>query len=91
MTVPLDLPVLEELRSELRGQVIGPADPDYEIARKVHNGMIDKRPAVIARCEGGDCGIPSAEHLTSQSDSEGASLRVAVASAVPHVDGVMLT
>jgi FAD/FMN-containing dehydrogenase len=44
--------VLDELRSELRGQVIGPADPDYETARRVHNGMIDKRPAVIARCSG---------------------------------------
>ena len=91
MTLVLDQPVLEELRSELRGQVIGPADPDYEIARKVHNGMIDKRPAVIARCEGGATAVPSAEHLTSQGDSEGASLRVAVASAVPHVNGVMLT
>lgn len=48
MTIVIDEPVLEELRSELRGQVIGPADPDYETARKVHNGMIDKRPAVMA-------------------------------------------
>src|SRR3990172_10623578 len=52
MSVVLDEPVLEGLRSELRGQVIGPADPDYETARKVHNGMIDRRPAVIARCTG---------------------------------------
>jgi len=52
MTLVLGEPVLEELRSELRGPVIGPADPDYETARKVHNGMIDKRPAVIARCTG---------------------------------------
>ena len=48
----LDEPVLDALRSELRGLVIGPADPDYEAARRVHNGMIDKRPAVIARCSG---------------------------------------
>jgi hypothetical protein len=52
MTFVLDEPVVEELRSELRGRLIGPADPDYETARKVHNGMIDKRPAVIARCAG---------------------------------------
>ena len=32
--------------------VIGPDDPGYDITRKVHNGMIDKRPAVIARCTG---------------------------------------
>ena len=52
MSVVLDEPVLEGLRREMRGQVIGPAHPDYETARKVHNGMIDKRPAVIARCSG---------------------------------------
>jgi len=45
-------PVLEELRTQLRGEVIGPADPEYDTARRVHNGMIDKRPAVIARCAG---------------------------------------
>ena len=32
--------------------MLGPADAGYEAARKVHNGMIDKRPAVIARCTG---------------------------------------
>ena len=29
-----------------------PTDSGYEIARKVHNGLIDKRPALIARCRG---------------------------------------
>jgi FAD/FMN-containing dehydrogenase len=43
---------LEPLRRELRGRAIGPADPDYETARKVHNGLIDKRPAAMARCTG---------------------------------------
>lgn len=38
-----------ELREMLRGDVIGPEDAGYEEARKVHNGMIDKRPAVIVR------------------------------------------
>jgi FAD/FMN-containing dehydrogenase len=48
----VDESVLAELQSELRGAVIGPADLEYDIARKIHNGMIDKRPAVIARCTG---------------------------------------
>ncbi len=52
MTVVLDQQLLAELRNGVRGAVIGPADEDYETARKVHNGMIDKRPAVIARCTG---------------------------------------
>jgi len=52
MTLVLDEPVLEALRAELRGAVVEPADPEYDIARRVHNGMIDKRPAIIARCTG---------------------------------------
>jgi FAD binding domain len=34
------------------GQVLRPGDEGYEDARKVHNGLIDKRPALIARCRG---------------------------------------
>ena len=34
----------------LRGAVIARNHPDYEEARKLYNGMIDKRPLVIARC-----------------------------------------
>jgi FAD/FMN-containing dehydrogenase len=52
MTLTLDKPLVEDLRTELRGRVIVPGDLDYEVARRVHNGMIDKRPAVIARCLG---------------------------------------
>ena len=39
----------EEL-SGFGGRLIGPQDPDYEQARAVYNAMIDKRPALIARC-----------------------------------------
>ncbi len=34
------------------GQVLGPLDAGYEEARRVHNGLIDRRPAMIARCIG---------------------------------------
>jgi len=34
----------------MRGSVIRPGDPAYDDARKLYNGMIDKRPAIIARC-----------------------------------------
>ncbi|MEV0642142.1 FAD-binding oxidoreductase [Streptomyces sp. NPDC050619] len=41
---------LAALREELAGEVFAPGDPGYDDARTVHNGMIDRRPAVIARC-----------------------------------------
>src|SRR2546429_4671610 len=39
-----------KLKASLRGAVIGRDDADYEEARKLYNGMIDKRPLLIARC-----------------------------------------
>lgn len=41
---------LDQLRGQFRGQIIQPADADYDSARKVYNGMIDKRPRIIAKC-----------------------------------------
>lgn len=43
-------PAIQELKSQLRGDLIGPGDESYDAARKVYNGMIDKHPALIARC-----------------------------------------
>jgi FAD/FMN-containing dehydrogenase len=37
-----------------QGKLIGPSDTAYEQARRVYNAMIDKRPALIARCAGPD-------------------------------------
>ena len=34
----------------IRGRVIQPTDSDYDSARALYNGMIDKRPKIIARC-----------------------------------------
>jgi FAD/FMN-containing dehydrogenase len=34
------------------GQLLQPGDNGYDDSRRVHNGLIDKRPAVIARCRG---------------------------------------
>ena len=41
---------VRELRTRLRGQLISPGDAEYDAARRVHNGMIDRYPRLIARC-----------------------------------------
>jgi FAD/FMN-containing dehydrogenase len=43
---------VETLRTSLRGIVITPADSSYDEARSVWNGMIDRRPALIVKCNG---------------------------------------
>jgi hypothetical protein len=48
-------PSLRELadpvfRTAFRGELIAPGDPSYEEDRKVYNGMIDRRPGLIAKC-----------------------------------------
>ncbi len=43
---------VSELSPTFTGRLLLPADPDYEEVRKVHNGLVDKRPALIARCRG---------------------------------------
>lgn len=51
MTTPNSAKV-EELRKGFKGKVITPGDREYEESRKIWNGMVDKRPAIIARCAG---------------------------------------
>ncbi len=43
---------IEELRSAFRGELVLPDHAEYESARSVWNGSIDRRPAVVARCSG---------------------------------------
>jgi hypothetical protein len=43
---------IEDLRASLNGPLLRPGEAGYDAARKIWNGMIDKRPAMIARCRG---------------------------------------
>ena len=41
---------VQSLKGAFAGELIQPGDPRYESARRVWNGMVDRRPAMIARC-----------------------------------------
>jgi FAD/FMN-containing dehydrogenase len=45
---------LRRQRSQFRGELLGPEDPGYDAARAIYNGMIDRRPAIVARCADAD-------------------------------------
>ncbi len=48
--MPSSMSPLENLRLGFHGRVIAPKDADYDSARSVWNGEIDRRPAMVARC-----------------------------------------
>jgi hypothetical protein len=57
MTMQIDLPVrsdVERLRTRFRGALLRPGEEGFDEARRVWNGAIDRRPALIARCAGAD-------------------------------------
>jgi FAD/FMN-containing dehydrogenase len=44
----------QELRGRFRGALLRPGEEGYDEARRIWNGAIDRRPALIARCAGAD-------------------------------------
>ena len=50
-TVGFDSEHLAELRAGFAGRVLEPSDDGYDEARRIHNALIDRRPALIARCQ----------------------------------------
>jgi FAD/FMN-containing dehydrogenase len=50
MTEMLDMAHVDAFAEKLHGGVTRPTDPDYDDVRALYNAMIDKRPALIARC-----------------------------------------
>ncbi len=48
----LDQTTVEALRRSFSGEIIRPEDAGYDKARKIWNGDIDRRPALIVRCAG---------------------------------------
>lgn len=50
--INIETSVLESLKANIHGKVITPEDKEYEKAKMIWNGMIDKRPALIVQCSG---------------------------------------
>src|ERR671936_669935 len=50
MTEMLDVANVDAFAGKLHGTVTRPSDPDYDEVRALYNAMINKRPALIARC-----------------------------------------
>jgi FAD/FMN-containing dehydrogenase len=69
------------LKNSLRGELITPEDSSYEQARKVWNGLIDKSPGIIVRCEG------AADVITAVNFARDHDLRVAVRGGGHNVAG----
>jgi FAD/FMN-containing dehydrogenase len=63
---------IAEFRSQLRGELIQPGDPGYDGARKVYNGMIDKKPRMIATC------VDAADVIAAVKFGRASGLRVSV-------------
>ncbi len=53
---------LSDFPARLRGRLITAGDPGYDAARALYNGMIDKRPAWIAPCEGTEDVVAAVNH-----------------------------
>ena len=63
---------IEKFKASLRGELIQQSDQRYDEARKVWNGMFDRRPALIARCAG------TADVISAVNFARDRGLRVAV-------------
>ncbi|HMO58566.1 MAG TPA: FAD-binding protein, partial [Roseiflexaceae bacterium] len=49
-SLDIDESTIQAFAANMRGQVLAQGDDGYEQARAVYNAMIDKHPALIARC-----------------------------------------
>ncbi|MFD8951036.1 FAD-binding oxidoreductase [Streptomyces xanthophaeus] len=75
---------LAALREDLAGEVLTPDDAGYDGARTVFNGMIDRRPAVIAQCES------TADVVTAVRFARELDLKIAVRGGGHSVAGMSL-
>jgi FAD/FMN-containing dehydrogenase len=64
--------VPDQVRASFTGELVGAADPGYEQIRRVQNGLIDKRPGLIARCQT----VPDVADAVTMSREQAAEISV---------------
>src|SRR5438105_3406577 len=75
---------LEDLRGQIRGEVISGGDPGYAEACRIWNGMIEREPALVVRCNG------AADVIAAVRFAREAGLPVSVRSGGHNVAGTAL-
>lgn len=77
--------LLGSLTEGFSGAILAPADAGYEAARKIHNGLVDKRPALIACCR------DSADVVAAVNAAREADLEISVRGGGHNVAGKAVT
>jgi len=72
---------IDGLRGQIHGEVIQPGDANYDEARTLYNAMIDKRPALVARC------VDAADVIAAVGFARSAGLDVAIRGGGHNVAG----
>jgi FAD/FMN-containing dehydrogenase len=80
-TTTLDESTINGFKAGFRGSLIAPEDPQYEAARSIWNAMIERRPALIARCTG------TADVIRAVKFAKDHDLRVSVRSGGHNIAG----
>ncbi len=77
----IDETQVDELRAMVSGHVVLPGEVGYDEVRQVHNGLIDRHPAVIVRCQG------AADVIDAVRFARGAGLEICVRGGGHNVAG----
>ena len=84
-TATVDYATIGRIRNGLRGEVLSLGSTGYEQARKLFNGLIDKRPFAIARC------LDAADVVAAVNLARASGLEISVKSGGHGISGSALT
>jgi FAD/FMN-containing dehydrogenase len=85
MSTTLDQALVTDLAGRVSGSVLDPEHADYDATRAVHNGLIDRKPALIVRCR------TTADVVATLALARGAGLEVSIRGGGHNVAGRAVT